>query len=150
MRQERLGRVQKYNKVSFSELPKHLSLAIFSRNNPLNHDWISEALEENGKVNLFVRVVNIKSIAFRSNRFRRLFTFIPSLSLCYSATYAKVGYDIAKQASYQWLSTVPATSYSLRNIIINLALKRNLFSFLYTRDLLSLGAQPSHLEWRVS
>lgn len=33
---------------------------------------------ENSEINLFALAVNIKSIAFRSNSSRRLFTFVPT------------------------------------------------------------------------
>jgi hypothetical protein len=107
--------------------------------------------EENGKINLFVLAVNIKSIAFRSNSSRRLFTFIPipgsehDRRECYwqKPVSARGDETSESQPPYQWLSMAQAASHSMRNIAINFPLKRNLFSFLCThRARLSYSAAP--------
>lgn len=74
--------------------------------------------------------VNIKSIAFRSNRSRRLFTFIP---IQCGTHVDSVGIESkARLISMALHGLGYKTRHSMRNVVINLTLKRNLFSFLNT------------------
>lgn len=77
--------------------------------------------EENGKINLFLLAVNIKSIAFRSNSSRRLFTFIP--------THEDAECDTVISMA---LSGPGYKSLDAQYRVINFPPKRNLFSLLDT------------------